>query len=483
MQIHLKNIGIVKESVITLNGLTVITGKNNSGKTTVGKTLYSLLDAVSNLKEKVESDRCHYIREQLIRAESMLSLFFFLQIVPSASEDHKTLLSGYPAICSLISHRWGGFLNVQLETYVSDLITELSRLDLHSIFKDPVVNESLPNLAKKAGIDDSNENILSKEKEKALALLSDLQIFLEKDKDLINYTRESINQTLISEFDGQIQPVRIPGCRSKIKLSSDSSVFFDLAIAKDQIIDDEELVFFRSPFSRVFLVDDPFILDDNVRSGKYRLDSPDGGTILNPGRILTHAQSLRRELQTSSQLTILEQTRLNQLLKPVKERIDQVFPGTFDFSSQDACYIQNGVKLKIANMATGSKMFSIIKMLLEKGKLDDSTMLILDEPEAHLHPMWQNHFAEIIALLVKELNVNVLLTTHSSNFMLALDAYMRKHQITDKANFYQTEFLPDGMVQYQCVNDNMNVIYQDFLQYMSDVKMLRSQYMSPTDHT
>ena len=35
MQIKLENIGIVKNSSIELNGLTVITGKNNSGKSTV----------------------------------------------------------------------------------------------------------------------------------------------------------------------------------------------------------------------------------------------------------------------------------------------------------------------------------------------------------------------------------------------------------------------------------------------------------------
>ena len=52
MQIRLKNIGIIKDSTLTLDGLTVITGKNNSGKTTVGKTLYAMLDAVSDLQEK-----------------------------------------------------------------------------------------------------------------------------------------------------------------------------------------------------------------------------------------------------------------------------------------------------------------------------------------------------------------------------------------------------------------------------------------------
>ena len=58
MQIKLKNIGIVKESTIMLDGLTVITGKNNSGKTTVGKALYSLLDAVVNIQRKAENDKC-----------------------------------------------------------------------------------------------------------------------------------------------------------------------------------------------------------------------------------------------------------------------------------------------------------------------------------------------------------------------------------------------------------------------------------------
>ena len=119
-------------------------------------------------------------------------------------------------------------------------------------------------------------------------------------------------------------------------------------------------------------------------------------------------------------------------------------------------------------------MFSVIKLLLELGEIDKTTMLILDEPEAHLHPEWQNKFAEIIVQLVKELKVNILLTTHSSNFVLALDAYMRKYEIEAVTNFYQTEPLECGMVEYKCVNDSINAIYQDFLEYMSQVKILRN---------
>ena len=172
-----------------------------------------------------------------------------------------------------------------------------------------------------------------------------------------------------------------------------------------------------------------------------------------------------------------EQMLLDKSLEQIREQIEQVISGSFEFSPDGNYYVENGVKLRVSNLAAGSKLFSILKILLEKGELDASTLLILDEPESHLHPQWQNTFAEVIVLLVKNLNMRVLLTTHSSNFMLALDAFMRKHGINQRTNFYQTRSTGDGFVEYECVNDDMGRIYQDFLQYLSEVKQLRNLYM------
>lgn len=96
MQIRLENIGIVKDSTIALNGLTVITGKNNSGKTTVGKTLYALLDSVCNLQQKAKSDRRYYIKMQLENVASALELFRYIRI--RKSELQLALFSDYPAL-------------------------------------------------------------------------------------------------------------------------------------------------------------------------------------------------------------------------------------------------------------------------------------------------------------------------------------------------------------------------------------------------
>lgn len=44
MEFSVRGIGIIKEADIKIDGLTVIAGSNNSGKTTVGRALYSIVN-------------------------------------------------------------------------------------------------------------------------------------------------------------------------------------------------------------------------------------------------------------------------------------------------------------------------------------------------------------------------------------------------------------------------------------------------------
>ena len=74
MELYLDNIGIIKDSKILLDGLTVITGKNSSGKTTVGKVMYSLLSAGSDLEEAFEFSKKRYIVSKLSDIERILKL-------------------------------------------------------------------------------------------------------------------------------------------------------------------------------------------------------------------------------------------------------------------------------------------------------------------------------------------------------------------------------------------------------------------------
>jgi len=478
MQIKLKNIGIVKDSEILLDGLTVITGKNNSGKTTVGKTLYALLNAVCDIPQKALADRNSYICQRLDEVRNSLKL-----LVRGARSDD---FSAYPSIMTMLSvppqyyhyHHRLAFAQNWYERFAHTLADEISKIDLSNFAENE--KSSIPHYfrLKSDGTEVTRLDELNIQRGCVLSLLDELIRDLEKDPELVDYTRENINQTLRVEFANQIQPIRGQQGASQIELSGGGRIYFRISVSQDNIVNDGSPVFFSSPYEKVYLVDDPFILDGGAVRFPQETDTDNFASVLDPNRIKSHNQKLISVLRNKKTLSVFAQTVLDDTLKEVKAKINDIIPGTFDFSEEGEYYVLNGRKLQASNLATGSKMMSIVKILLDKGEIDNTTMLILDEPEAHLHPEWQNAFAEIIVLLVKELGVSVLLTTHSPNFMLALDAFMRKYRIAEKTNFYQTEMMEDDFVQFRCVNDDMGRIYQDFLQYLSEVKMLRSQYLN-----
>lgn len=65
MRLTLENIGTIKEASVELNGITVIAGENNSGKSTVGRALYSVFNSFYDIEEQVYQERLQSIRKQL----------------------------------------------------------------------------------------------------------------------------------------------------------------------------------------------------------------------------------------------------------------------------------------------------------------------------------------------------------------------------------------------------------------------------------
>ena len=85
---------------------------------------------------------------------------------------------------------------------------------------------------------------------------------------------------------------------------------------------------------------------------------------------------------------------------------------------------------------------------------------MLDEPESHLHPEWINKFAEILVLLIKELHIHVLLTTHSPNLLLALDYYSNTYGVSELSHFYLAQTVAEGWsAKLDCIDGNINKGY------------------------
>ena len=97
----------------------------------------------------------------------------------------------------------------------------------------------------------------------------------------------------------------------------------------------------------------------------------------------------------------------------------------------------------LRDVATGIKGFSIIQRLAEKHAFNEKTLLILDEPESHLHPQWIVEYARILVLMQKELGVKMLIASHSPDMIDALQTFSESAGISNRTNFYLAEELAD----------------------------------------
>ncbi len=65
MRLQLKNIGKLSEADVEIKGVTVIAGENDTGKSTVGKVLFSVFNGFYDLERKIKSDRYKSISNSL----------------------------------------------------------------------------------------------------------------------------------------------------------------------------------------------------------------------------------------------------------------------------------------------------------------------------------------------------------------------------------------------------------------------------------
>ena len=132
MKLYLDNIGIIKDSELQLDGLTVITGKNSSGKTTVGKVMYSLISAGSDLEEAFETSKKEYIVSKIVEVEKALKLRRYRRI-PFRSEKKSLMEEVFNILLSRDYARFSADELVAFLVATKDAIVELTQDDYKQI--------------------------------------------------------------------------------------------------------------------------------------------------------------------------------------------------------------------------------------------------------------------------------------------------------------------------------------------------------------
>lgn len=146
-------------------------------------------------------------------------------------------------------------------------------------------------------------------------------------------------------------------------------------------------------------------------------------------------------------------------------------------SSEILSEIQKVIRTDSLN-SSGVKEIGIIQILLQNNKLKENSFLIIDEPESSLHPEWEIKFAEILILLVKELNVHIYLNSHSPMFIEAISLYAQYYDLIKDTNFYLTEKQDNGKYNFKKISPkNMGAVYENLTRPYDELDKLKAKIL------
>ena len=58
MELYLQNIGKITEASVRIDGISVIAGENDTGKSTVGRALFSVFNCFYEIENQIHYERC-----------------------------------------------------------------------------------------------------------------------------------------------------------------------------------------------------------------------------------------------------------------------------------------------------------------------------------------------------------------------------------------------------------------------------------------
>lgn len=377
MKLKLKNIGKITSAEVEIAGITVIAGPNSTGKSTISKSLFAMFDSLHNLSQKVKKEQEISIRQLFSNnIDEYFKQFVLIENKKISPEDLSALLVG-------VSEK-------------KDILNIMRKFEISSDFYSDILN----------GIEEINSI----------------------PRKRIEY--EILQSSFQKEFNGRIHNIFSDNnCEIGLVVQGrEQKIVFN---HNDDLIEDDNL--FQLDHEVVY-IDDPFVMDYNSKSEK------EGWIFYSDGITTTknHREAVIAQYSKTDTLTIVQRASIKSNLDLAYAKINEALESELKLIAprdSDDQKLPSG-KLPVESLSSGAKTFYLMKVLLDNGTIVKNGTLILDEPEVHLHPAWEIILAEMIVLLQKEMQLHILINTHSPYFIRAIDVYSRKHEIDEKTNYY-----------------------------------------------
>lgn len=177
------------------------------------------------------------------------------------------------------------------------------------------------------------------------------------------------------------------------------------------------------------------------------------------------------EIRDEKRLTFSEVQQAKSSVAIIKRIIENVTHGKLvENSNSDMEFYDQNIngKIEFSNLSSGLKIFVLLQKLLENYSLRSGDVLLVDEPEVNLYPEWQVLLADIFVQMYKELNIRMVINSHSPYFIRAIEVKMAEHECALKGRYYYMRNEGNRCVCDDVTNET-NIIYETLYKPLSSL--------------
>ena len=400
-----ENFRAIGHAAIQISGITVVAGENSSGKSTLSKLLYYLFNTATNYEFLVKKS----LFDELDDFFDFFKLIYIENYQFNNVDRSKLDLS-----MTQIDYK-----NLSLEDIKNQIITFLEKtFQIINIQASNRYKQFIKQISGKE-IEDNNS-------------LDVLKSFIEdKIKEAENIIKLRPIRLFTQEF-------------SKAFRGNEHPKVFNV-LEEDEVIIDLNSPSLSIPFSvqKAIYIDSPMSLGAGSSSNKHWSDLT---------KFIFFEDKNLSDFHNNDIYTSISKNIKGEAVKFTLGTLS-----TLTFLRED------GKEFELTEVATGIKAFSIIQILLKNGHIDNRTLLIIDEPESHLHPQWIVEYARMIVLLHKHIGVKFFLASHNPDMVSAIRYIAEKEGVLDNVNYYLAEKEEEAyLYNYRALGSDIEPIFGSF---------------------
>ena len=420
-----RNYHAIQEADIIIDGITILSGINGCGKSTLSRWLYYLIKGTANFENNLQ-------HEFIKKLQSLIDRMGFV-CRDLERMNRKSLFSDKEDSAKDKLYEIQEQLK-QLEIYSPQHIELAQNLFLQATA-----------ITENALLQNLDDKISDARKERIMAYLN-AAITNKSLPQAIDDLANKLSSTLLSEINERSAQTFFETLNRQFHTGNDCPPYIQLEEDEVSIIDDH--------LSNLYNLHDAIYIDTPMSITSDATDN----IFWNSLRTLITDEQKRDESTDIKKLLF----RIRSLIdgEAVLKKEDNLFlPKELRYISND-----RQINIRLSEVATGFKTFSYLQRLLENGYLNEETLLMIDEPEAHLHPQWIVEFARMLVLLNKTLGLKIMIASHNPDMVSAIHDIAEKEGILPHTHFYVAQQCPDNKHKfvYKALGNEISEIFESF---------------------